>query len=89
MIMPNPWAAMDGPPYLLRMDAGIVNAFNASARDEHVIHCADPPEPFSGDPEAPVILLNLNRRYDAKGVSINKVLLLALPGGRQDVALHF
>lgn len=48
------------PPYVIPADRPLLEAINASARPEHCIHWELLPEPFLGDPQAPVLLLSLN-----------------------------
>lgn len=40
-----------------------IAAFNSTVAPHHVIHLEIVPEPYLGDPNAPVVLLNLNPRY--------------------------
>ena len=59
--MRNPW--LDLPhqaPFVLTEDAKAVANFNRSATDATRIHVELLPEPFLGDPKAPVVLLSLN-----------------------------
>ena len=59
--MQNPW--LDLPlqqPYVLPQERDIITAFNASASDKYQFHCELPPEPYLGNPEAEIVLLNLN-----------------------------
>src|SRR2546427_6801526 len=57
----NPW--LDLPhqaPFVLTEDAKAVADFNRSATDATRSHVELLPEPFLGDPKAPVVLLSLN-----------------------------
>jgi hypothetical protein len=58
----NPWVHLpDGPPFVLPDDAEIVRKFNDSAPEDHVLLINELlPEPFVGDPAAPVLLLSNN-----------------------------
>lgn len=57
----NPWLELPaGSEYVLREDKGAIEAFNARASVWHQIHWEIVPEPYLGDPNAPVVLLNLN-----------------------------
>lgn len=59
--MKNPW--LDLPkttPFLLKSDMDLIDAFNERARDSRRIHTELLPEPFLGNPTAPVMLLGLN-----------------------------
>lgn len=57
----NPWRLLPPfPPFVLPDDRDAVEAFNVRASAEHAVHLELLPEPFLGNPEAPVVLLNLN-----------------------------
>ena len=57
----NPWNALPASaPFVLPSDAREIQQFNARAAFEHLIHLEIVPEPFLGNPSAPVVLLNLN-----------------------------
>ncbi|MCL4262199.1 MAG: hypothetical protein KJ069_03250 [Anaerolineae bacterium] len=59
--MQNPWSDLPlEPPYVLPQEEDAISAFNASASETHQFHCELPPEPYLGNPEAEIILLNLN-----------------------------
>ncbi len=65
--MPNPWLHLPAqPPYVLAEDAEEISRFNgravrqASGADRTEVHLDVLPEPFLGDPAAPVVLLALN-----------------------------
>lgn len=59
--MINPWSNLpNSPPYLLPEDRECVERFNARAKEEHQLRLDTLPEPYLGNPEAPVVLLNLN-----------------------------
>lgn len=63
--MDNPWASIpDYAPFVLDADAALIASFNASASEDHRIRLDVPPEPFLGNLEANVVLLNLNPGYD-------------------------
>jgi len=62
--MNNPWKKLpETTPYLLESDKKQILAFNETAKPivkiQHHVH----PEPYIGNPKAPVILLNLNPGY--------------------------
>lgn len=59
---PNPWRQIvpGRPPYVLPEDREAVEHFNRSAEPEHRIQLEVFPEPFVGNPLAPLVLLNLN-----------------------------
>lgn len=59
--MENPWKHLPGqPPYVLPADAPAISSFNQGVSDEHQIRLELLPEPYLGDPDAPIILLSLN-----------------------------
>ena len=59
--MDNPWGQLpEQAPYVLPADATAVESFNRRARDNHILHTEKLPEPYLGDPTAPIVLLNLN-----------------------------
>ena len=78
--MENPWPQLPtDAPHVLRSDRCIVEKFNARYADKHHRDCRKPscagcftlqtqllPEPFIGDPDARVYLLNLNPGYEPK-----------------------
>jgi len=60
----NPWRDLPHEaPYVLPIDQEAISAFNRRASPLHVIHPEIVPEPYLGDPSAPVVLLNLNPGY--------------------------
>lgn len=60
--MPNPWTSITDPSgaYVLEADREPIESFNETASDEHRIQLGVLPEPFIGDPAAPVLILSLN-----------------------------
>ena len=59
--MKNPWAEFTLDfPFLLPSDYRHIMAHNTKVSDSHKIRYDLLPEPYLGNPEAPVILLNLN-----------------------------
>lgn len=65
--MKNPWPGLPtGAPYVLAEDRSIIERFNARYADnpKFTIQTQLLPEPFIGDPDARVYLLNLNPGYD-------------------------
>jgi hypothetical protein len=60
----NPWTDLPGrPPYVLECDRTSIERFNTIASDQHRIRLEIVPEPFLGEPSAPVVLLNLNTGF--------------------------
>jgi len=65
----NPWHQLPSHPlYVLSEDREILETFNYHARPEHQIHLELLPEPFIGDPTAPIILLNLNPGFSDQDI---------------------
>ncbi len=65
----NPWTKLlSGQEYLLEQDRSDIKAFNKKhhGNSDKEIHLEVIPEPYLGDPNAPVVLLNLNPGFDAK-----------------------
>jgi hypothetical protein len=59
--MINPWNELPvSSPYVLSVDRPQIEHFNRDSRPEHCLRLEIFPEPFLGDPNAPIILLNLN-----------------------------
>ena len=59
--MQNPWLSLpENPPFVLECDHQIILAFNNRVKPEHLIHWEFLPEPYTGNPEAKILLLNLN-----------------------------
>ena len=59
--MENPWKDLPAcAPYLLSSDEKRVMAFNSEADDVHKIRYELFPEPYLGNKEAEIVLLNLN-----------------------------
>lgn len=62
--MENPWRGLPQvAPYLLPSDREAVLIENKSLKEFHKIRHNVLPEPYLGNPEAPIILLNLNPGY--------------------------
>lgn len=65
----NPWRQLPAqPPYFLEMDRAAIEKYNAKVNSNHLIIDWYLPEPFLGDPEAPVVLLNGNPGADFSGI---------------------
>jgi hypothetical protein len=60
--MDNPWSALPGqPPFVLQQDEAVVRRFNAEVSERHKLRIDEGiPEPFVGDPHAPIVLLGNN-----------------------------
>lgn len=63
--MENPWIRLpDNPPFILPCDAESINVFNNRQRNTPFeIILDEMPSPYIGDPESPVVFLNLNPGY--------------------------
>jgi hypothetical protein len=62
----SPWRRLpQRAPFLLPQDKDIVMKFNESANEDLKLHHELLPEPFLGNPEAPVVLLNKNPGYSS------------------------
>lgn len=70
----NPWAGLPAePPFVLPEDAAVVHAFNAEASEGHRLRVDELlPEPFVGDPEAPVLILGNNPGYTEAGARLKR-----------------
>src|SRR5688572_6472852 len=66
----NPWVRLPtGPPYVLTEDEHVVREFNARAKEDYRLRIDDLlPEPFVGDPAAPVLLLSNNPGFGERSV---------------------
>jgi hypothetical protein len=63
--MKSPWQHLPKrPPFVIKQDEAAIRAFNKAARPQYQIRLEQLPEPFLGNPESPVVLLNLNPGYD-------------------------
>jgi hypothetical protein len=57
----NPWRSLPlQPPFVLEPDRQSINAFNLHSKPNVKIHLEALPEPYLGNPLAPVVLLSLN-----------------------------
>lgn len=59
--MHNPWINLsETAPFVLECDKQDILNFNKTAKSEHKIHLEVLPEPYTGSPEAKIVMLNLN-----------------------------
>ncbi len=59
--MRNAWRDLpETAPFVLACDKQGIVDFNHKAKPEHKIHLGLLPEPYTGNPEAKIMLLNLN-----------------------------
>jgi hypothetical protein len=59
--LPNPWLTLpDCPPYIAREDLPFTQRYNAEVDDRYRLRVDALPEPYLGNPDAPVVLLNHN-----------------------------
>jgi len=62
----NPWTAIPlSSPYVLEGDKAAIDDFNMKVRDDYKVQLDILPEPFVGDPKAPIVLLGLNPGFNA------------------------
>lgn len=65
----NPWRNLpETGPFVVEYDLPITEAFNRKASAQHRLHFDLIPEPYLGNPLAPVVLLNANPGYPANGI---------------------
>src|SRR5713101_2701540 len=73
LVVPNPWQklTLDTPPHVHENDSPIIERHNRKYSHGHRfhIHTQSYPEPYIGDPDAPILLLNRNPGYSACGPS--------------------
>jgi hypothetical protein len=69
----NPWDRLPlQAPFLLPEDARLINEFNVNAADRFKVHFDIFPEPFLGNPNAPVVLLGLNPGFNELDIKQHK-----------------
>jgi hypothetical protein len=85
----NPWVRLPaGPPYVLAEDADAVREFNARAEEDYRLRIDSLlPEPFLGDPAAPVLLLSNNPGFGKRSVLRQQPEFMA--SMRVALGLHF
>lgn len=67
--MNNPWLDLpETAPYVLPQDHHRIAVFNRTADDETFIRLGMMPEPFLGNPAAPLVVLNLNPGFNPLAV---------------------
>lgn len=67
--MENPWIKLPiSVPYFLPDEQQLIQYFNASVSESHCIRPELMPEPFLGDINAPIVLLNLNPGFDDREI---------------------
>lgn len=63
--MQNPWLFLpEASPFVLPGDRESILNFNARAKQDHKIHLELLPEPYLGNPQAKIVLLNGNPGFD-------------------------
>jgi hypothetical protein len=68
----NPWQALpESAPYVLPVDQAQVERFNQSAALQHRLRLEVVPEPFPGNPLAPVVLLNGNPGFSESDTAVH------------------
>ncbi|MBK8048762.1 MAG: hypothetical protein IPK16_17550 [Anaerolineales bacterium] len=64
-MMNNPWLDLpESPPYVLPWDHHAIVVFNRTADEATLIRLGMMPEPFLGNPSAPVVVLGLNPGFN-------------------------
>lgn len=77
--MVNPWSYLpDSTPFVLEQDAKAIATFNRSAKPDTFVHLELLPEPFLGNPIAPVVLLGLNPGYSPDDITHHQVEQFAI-----------
>ena len=70
--MQNPWTALPQTrPYVLALDASLLQSFNARAAANHRYDTSLFPEPYFGSLNAPVVVLNLNPGWSPEDAAIH------------------
>jgi hypothetical protein len=68
----NPWRDLPhSAPFVLPQDEPQIARFNQRAKHDHRFHLDIVPEPYLGNPTAPVVLLNLNPGFSENDVAIH------------------
>lgn len=71
--MANPWMELpDTGDYAHPSDAAVLAACAANFGPEHAIHLECLPEPFLGNPSAPVVLLSRNPGFDPRDPGVHR-----------------
>jgi hypothetical protein len=71
--MENPWGNLPLiPPFVVDADKLAIQAFNAQAKLEHKVHLEVLPEPYLGNPLAPVVILNLNPGFGEETIPFHQ-----------------
>lgn len=69
--MQNPWVNLpETPPFIALCDRESIQSYNQNADDEHRIHTEFMPEPFIGNPNAPVFILYRNPAFHKEHITI-------------------
>lgn len=80
--MDNPWLALpETAPYVLPEDHRQIAAFNRTADEATLVRLNMMPEPFLGNPHAPVVLLGLNPGFSPNAQRNENAEFLALSRG--------
>ncbi len=66
----NPWHDLPSQsPFVLPQDESQIVNFNSQASPDHYLHLDIVPEPYLGNPAAPLVLLNLNPGFSESDVA--------------------
>src|SRR5579862_9088585 len=69
----NPWQRLPHEgEFVLPEDAEAISAFNSKAPDEFRVHLELQPEPYLGNPKAPIVVLGLNPGFDVQDPDYHK-----------------
>lgn len=71
--MENPWNDLpQNSPFVLTADQLAIHRFNVQAKPEHKIHLETLPEPYLGNPHAPIVILNLNPGFGEETIPFHQ-----------------
>ena len=71
--MHNPWLLLpETAPFVLSSDKKSIRNFNNQAKQEHQIHLELLPEPYLGNPQAKIVLLNLNPGFSESDILFHR-----------------
>lgn len=70
----NPWLKLSqkGPEYLLEADKAVIDKINTKRKKKNRIHLELLPEPFLGNPNANIVLLNLNPGFNKRDIKFHE-----------------
>jgi hypothetical protein len=72
LLVDNPWLDLpEEEPFVLESDKPNIADFNRAAGTDYLIHTELMPEPFLGNPQADIVLLNLNPGFNDRDPSFH------------------